>query len=123
MAAKILLVDDDDDLRELITEVLQLDDHLVESVGDGLTAKAMLSANQYDVVVLDWDLPGMSGIDVCSGYRAVGGLSKVLLLTGMASESAKSKAIDSGADSYLTKPFSLEDLSASIRNLLEGKIS
>jgi OmpR-family two-component system manganese-sensing response regulator len=121
MAAKILLVDDDEDLRELITEVLQLDDHLVESVGDGLTAKAMLLANQYDVVVLDWDLPGMSGLEVCSGYRAVGGSGKVLLLTGMASESAKSKAIDSGANSYLTKPFSLEDLSGSIRNLLDKR--
>jgi DNA-binding response OmpR family regulator len=115
--AKILLVEDELELAESVKEWLSEDYHLVETVGDGLEALAALARAEYDVVVLDWMLPGLSGIEVCRQYRAGGGQAAVIMLTAKKALASKEMALMDGADDYLTKPFQLRELSARIKAL------
>jgi len=115
--AKILLVEDELELAESVREWLSEDYHLVETVNDGLAALEALQKSEYDVVVLDWMLPGMTGIEICRQYRAAGGQASVIMLTAKKSLSSKEAALVGGADDYLTKPFQLRELSARIKAL------
>ncbi|HEY9787548.1 MAG TPA: response regulator transcription factor [Candidatus Obscuribacterales bacterium] len=118
--AKILVVEDDVNLIFTLSEFLGSENHVVEVVKDGEEAVSRLSYFQYDLVVLDWNLPStsVSGLDVLRQYRARGGKIPVLLLTGRSTISEKEVGLDSGADDYLTKPFHLKELAARIRALL-----
>jgi len=78
----------------------------------------MLKFYQYDVVILDWQLPGMTGIEVIREYRSFGGKTPVLMLTGKSAIPEKEEGFDSGVDDYLTKPFHMKELSARLRALL-----
>jgi len=115
--AKILLVDDDADLTLMISSFLIREHHNVEVAGNGDDAKHLLTISNYDVIVLDWNMPGMSGIDLCRWYRKAGS-APIIMLTGKAGIAQKEEGLDSGADDYLTKPFSMKELSARIRALL-----
>jgi DNA-binding response OmpR family regulator len=116
--AKILLVEDDGDLAKTIADFLGREKHTVEIVHDGLDGAEMLKFNNFDVLVLDWDLPGISGVEILARYRAAGGKAPTIMLTGRQKMDEKEEGLDSGADDYLTKPFSLRELSARIRALL-----
>ncbi|MBY0549069.1 MAG: response regulator transcription factor [Candidatus Obscuribacterales bacterium] len=116
--AKILVVDDEPDLLELICIGLRGKGYTVQACTGGADAMAMLRAYQFDVVVLDWMMPGITGIEVLRSYRQQGGKSPVILLTAKAFVDDKEKALDSGADDYLTKPFDMKELAARIRALL-----
>ena len=116
--AKILLVEDDEDLASMIMEWLATERHLVEPAYDGNHGMDLLRLAQYDIVVLDWDLPGMQGIDILRQFRADGGNTPVIMLTGKGSISEKEVGLDSGADDYIAKPFSIKELAARIRALL-----
>lgn len=116
--SKILLAEDEADLAKQIAEWLKRENYLVEIASDGTEAMAALHAYEYDVILLDWMLPGMSGIDLCKSYRAKGGKNPVLILTAKSTESDKEWGLDCGADDYLVKPFGLRELSARIRALL-----
>ncbi len=120
--SKVLLAEDEALLANEISEWLQHEHHIVEIVGDGLAAQETLSCCQYDVVVLDWMLPGLSGVDVCKNYRASGGQTPILILTARSSIESKEEGLDAGADDYLTKPVQLKELSARIRSLLRRKV-
>ena len=120
--SKILLAEDESLLANEISEWLQHEHHIVEVVGDGLKAQDALSYCQYDVVVLDWMLPGMSGLDVCKSFRADGGRTPILILTARSSLECKEEGLDAGADDYLTKPFQLKELSARLRSLLRREV-
>ena len=115
--AKILLVEDELELAESVREWLSEDYHLVETVNDGLAAMAALQRTEYDVVILDWMLPGLSGIEICRQYRAGGGQASILMLTAKKSLISKEAALVDGADDYLTKPFQLRELSARVKAL------
>ena len=115
--AKILLVEDELELAESVREWLSEDYHLVEVVNDGLAALEALKRAEYDVILLDWMLPGLSGIEICRQYRANGGQAAVLMLTAKKSLSSKEAALMDGADDYLTKPFQLRELSARVKAL------
>lgn len=115
---KILIVEDEAYLANEIREWLQRELYIVEMVHDGASANESLSYNKYDIVVLDWMLPGVSGLDVCRQFRAAGGYTPVLMLTARSSLDCKETGLDSGADDYLTKPFHMKELSARIRSLL-----
>lgn len=115
--AKILLVEDEIELAEAVKEWLTEDFHLVETVNDGESALTALERSQYDLLVLDWLLPGVAGIDICRKYRADGGQAPVLMLTAKKSLAAKESALLDGADDYLTKPFQLRELSARVKAL------
>lgn len=116
--AKILLVEDDQMLGDTIEQSLVNDQHQVDLIRDGCLAGDHLLAIQYDLIILDWQLPGISGIDICRRYRSTGGQTPIIMLTAMSKIDNKEEGLDSGADDYLTKPFELRELKARIRSLL-----
>jgi DNA-binding response OmpR family regulator len=116
--AKILLVDDDDSLLALVAEALEREGHNVELCYTRQQATDLLAGSSFDVLVLDVGLPDGSGFDICSDYRASGGLASILMLTGKTAVRDKEQGLDLGADDYLTKPFSLRELAARLRALL-----
>ncbi|HEY9786056.1 MAG TPA: response regulator transcription factor [Candidatus Obscuribacterales bacterium] len=116
--SKILLVDDEQDLLKQISDWLKRENYLIEATTKGTEALAMLRAYDYDVIILDWMLPGVSGVDLCKSYRSAGGKSPVMLMTVKSTEEDKESGLDCGADDYLVKPFGLRELSARIRALL-----
>jgi len=115
---KILLAEDDVDLGETIVEWLQRDKHFVDWERDGRMALDMLNTYEYDVVLLDWQLPGMQGPQICKEYRGRGGKAPVLFLTDKGAMSDKEVGFDSGADDYLPKPFDLKELSMRVKALM-----
>lgn len=116
--AKILLVEDDLDLAMIVTDSLSAQEHQVEHAATGPAARDRLSSSAYDLVILDWDLPGCSGYDVLREYRGRGGDTAVVMLSGRNSFDEKEAALDAGADDYLTKPFALKELRARVRSIL-----
>lgn len=116
--AKILIVEDDLSLGKMVRDWLALDHHATELVSDGAEALSMLKVYEYDLIVLDWELPNVSGIEILKAFRAQGGLAPVLMLTGRGTIDDKESGFDSGADDYLTKPFHGKELTARIRALL-----
>jgi len=116
--AKVLVVEDDVTLQRMICDWLALEHYNVEQAFDGNDASEKLRFYQYDVVILDWQLPGSSGIEVVRQFRSAGGKTPVLMLTGKSTIPDKEEGFDSGADDYLTKPFHMKELSARLRALL-----
>ncbi len=114
----ILLVEDDSDLATTVKDHLASERYTVEHAADGLTAQEMLTITSFDLIILDWSLPGKSGIEICSEFRAKGGKTPIIMLTGKRQIEEKEEGLDTGADDYLTKPFSLRELSARVRALL-----
>lgn len=115
---KILVVEDDSGLLRMVRDWLVCEHHIVETADNGKSGLSMLVSGQYDVIVLDWELPEMSGIEIIHEYRKQGGVAPILLLTGKDSISEKESGLDSGADDYLTKPFHMKELSARLRALV-----
>jgi len=116
--AKILIVEDDRQLSALIVDFLQGEGHAPEAVYKGRDGRERLQSGEYDAVILDWELPDVSGPDICRQHREAGGLTPILMLTGKRDLEDKEAGLDAGADDYLTKPFQLRELSARLRALL-----
>lgn len=116
--AKILLVEDDHNLAFLLQMQLEHDRHLVDVVMRGFDAVAQLKSHSYDLVILDWMLPDLSGLDVCKQFRAQGGKTPVLMLTAKGTPEDKATGLDAGSDDYIVKPFHPTELSARVRALL-----
>lgn len=116
--AKILLVEDDLDLSDRIKDFLVKEGHVTEQVADGNDADHRVKYYDYDLIVLDWELPGIHGIEICKSYRAGGGSTPILMLTGKDSMNDKIAGLDTGADDYLTKPFDFRELSSRVKALL-----
>ncbi len=119
---KVLIVDDDEKLVQMMVEWLEDESYTVESVDNGLNALSLMKSFSFDVIVLDWDLPGMIGPDICKAYRDLGGSTPVLMLTGKGAIEEKEKGFLTGADDYLTKPFHPKELSLRIRALMGRKV-
>jgi len=115
--AKILMVEDDVSFATNLREFLQFEQHVVDMAHNAEDGWQFVQSYQYDVLVLDWELPGMSGVDLCKKIRSGGGAVPILMLTGKDAVSDKEAGLDSGADDYLTKPFQARELSARIRAL------
>src|SRR5687767_5196794 len=118
LVAKILLVEDDMSLSERLAEWLEREHHLVELVADGTDAISFLEGYSYDVIILDWNLPGLSGLEICKHARSRGIATPILFLTGVTDIPDKAAALDTGADDYVTKPCHFQELSARVRALL-----
>ncbi|MBY0550034.1 MAG: response regulator transcription factor [Candidatus Obscuribacterales bacterium] len=116
--SKLLLVEDDVALRDMTAKYLKSANFLVDTVGDGSDAFELLRFSSFDLVVLDWELPGLSGPEVLQKYRNKGGKTPVLMLTGKNTLSDKTAGFGAGADDYLTKPFELEELLLRIQAIL-----
>jgi DNA-binding response OmpR family regulator len=117
MARTILVVDDEPTLRETLAEALDADGFRVVTAADGREALAQFREHRPELVVLDLMLPELSGIEVCRIIRQESGVP-ILMLTAKSSELDKVLGLELGADDYVTKPFSLRELSARIRALL-----
>src|ERR1700733_8746027 len=100
--AKILLAEDDSRLAEMVSQWLSNENHTVEVVSDGAEADNILRVSGYDVLILDWNLPSITGIEICQNFRKNGGMCPVLILTGKQDIADKELGLDSGADDYLT---------------------
>jgi DNA-binding response OmpR family regulator len=116
--AKVLIVEDDLALCDIITDWLSHQNYIVETVATGAEAEEFLRSFRYDAIVLDWGLPDTSGVEVCQRFRAGGGQTPILMLTGKREIHEKEHGLDAGADDYLTKPFDVKELSARLRALL-----
>jgi CheY-like chemotaxis protein/tRNA A-37 threonylcarbamoyl transferase component Bud32 len=121
--AKILLVDDDLELSRTLKGWLASDKHTVDNVHTGTEGWERASNQQYDLLILDWDLPDVNGIDILKRFRAMGGTTHVLMLTGRTEVENRAQGLDAGADDYLTKPFHVTELSARVRALLRRQES
>jgi len=116
--AKILLVDDDDQLLSVLSASLKKDGYMVELCYSKSEAHEYIAASSYDLMVFDVSLPDGNGFDLCREYRAGGGTTPILMLTGKSDERDKELGLDLGADDYLTKPFGFKELAARLRALL-----
>ena len=116
MARTILVVDDEPTLRETIVDALEADGFRVVPAADGREALTKFRAERPDLVLLDLMLPELSGIEVCRIIRAESGVP-IVMLTAKDSELDKVVGLELGADDYVTKPFSLRELTARIRAL------
>lgn len=116
--AKILVVDDDENFAQMVVDWLESEHHTVERCNNGLDGLQMVEQFTYDLLVLDWNMPEMSGVELCSAYRAKGGASPVLMLTALGAVENKMTGLDAGADDYICKPCDLREVSARVRALL-----
>jgi two-component system alkaline phosphatase synthesis response regulator PhoP len=118
--SRILIVEDDKDIAQLIAHYLQKAGHTVEMLASGTTAVARAKAEPPDLVVLDLMLPGMDGLLVCQTLRAdpATALIPIIMLTARAEESERIAGLELGADDYVTKPFSPGELTARVAALL-----
>ena len=118
---RILVADDDQKLCENIQKILQVDYYSVDAVGDGTEAKELIDYYEYDLLVLDWMMPGVIGIEVCRYARSKGFEGGILMLTAKDATENIIEGLDSGADDYMVKPFKMEELRARVRALLRRK--
>jgi len=116
--AKILIVEDDVQLSKLVRDWLKMERHEPEVVNDGQEGLNRLKVYDYDLVVLDLELPLIGGMEILREFRATGKKTPVLILTGRTNIDDKELGLDSGADDYLTKPFHAKELTARIRALM-----
>jgi two-component system, OmpR family, manganese sensing response regulator len=116
--AKILVVEDDPEIVDKLKTWFSSEGHLLEAVTSGEDALQLLQNFSFDVAILDWQLPGMSGLELCKRYRETGGLCYIIMLTGKGSVDHKELGLDSGADDYLVKPFEMRELSGRVRAIL-----
>lgn len=118
---RVLVAEDEKELNRLITIRLEDEHYAVDSVYDGTSALDYLNSADYDIAVLDIMMPGLDGISVVKQYRQAGGTAPVLFLTARDSVSDRVTGLDSGADDYLVKPFSFQELLARLRALVRRK--
>ncbi len=115
---RILVVEDDSQLAESLTEALMVQRYIVDSVKDGEAAWDKTQAFVYDLILMDVTLPKLDGIRLCERLRDRGYSSPVLMLTARDTSLDKVIGLDAGADAYMMKPFNLQELLAQIRALL-----
>lgn len=115
MAAHILVVEDEAKLARFIELELGYEGYQVSLAHDGLSGLTMIRDVEPDVVILDWMLPGFSGLEICRRLRSTGNKVPVILLTAKDQVSDRVAGLDAGADDYVVKPFSIEELMARVR--------
>ncbi len=116
---KIALVEDDENLRFLVSERLTLEGYKVLEAADGATAENMILNEKPHIVLLDWMLPGKQGSEVCTAIRAKGFDNLVIMMTAKAQDVDKIEAYYFGVSDYITKPFNMDVLVAMIDNKIK----
>lgn len=114
---KILFVEDDLIQLEALSAAMTKVGHIVDAVNDGETAGWLLREQEYDLLILDWMLPKVSGVHLCQQYRQAGKTAPVLFLTAKDAILDKVTGLDAGADDYLVKPVNVAELLARVRAL------
>jgi len=118
MTSRILIVEDEKHLAEALAHNLKFEGYDTHVVGDGESGLESFAGEEFDLVVLDVMLPGISGFDVCERLREAGNRVPVLFLTARNTDSDRIQGLRHGGDDYMTKPFLLEELVLRIRGIL-----
>ncbi len=123
MATQILIVDDESAIRQMLSFALAGDGYACSEAGDTDEAQQAVAARRPDLILLDWMLPGISGVDFARRLKRDPrtGEIPIILLTAKGEEADKVKGLDSGADDYITKPFSTRELLARVRAVLRRR--
>ena len=117
MSIRVLLIEDEPQIADFVLRGLREEGFTVEHAADGLRGWSALEAGGWDVVLLDWWLPGCDGLSLLRRFRQKGGETPVLFLTARDAVSDRVRGLDGGADDYLCKPFAFEELLARIRTM------
>ncbi|MEM7063575.1 MAG: two-component system response regulator RppA [Cyanobacteria bacterium P01_B01_bin.77] len=115
---RILLVDDETELTEPLSRVLQREGYTVKVAHDGEMGYDLAVDGEFDLLILDWMMPGLSGLEMCQQLRSQHLTTPVLFLTAKDTLDDRVEGLDAGADDYLVKPFELRELLARVRALL-----
>jgi two-component system copper resistance phosphate regulon response regulator CusR len=118
MGIRVLIVEDEDEIADFLVRGLREEGFTVERASDGPDGWHRLATESWDVVLLDWWLPGFDGLTLLERFRQAGGASPVLFLTARDAVSDRVRGLDRGADDYLCKPFAFEELLARVRALV-----
>jgi two-component system copper resistance phosphate regulon response regulator CusR len=117
VGVRVLLIEDEPGIADFVVRGLREEGFTVEHAPDGPVGLYALRGRPWDVVLLDWWLPGLDGLNVLKQYRSDGGTSPILFLTARDAISDRVRGLDGGADDYLCKPFAFEELLARVRAL------
>lgn len=116
--AKLLLIEDDLMLAHVVRASLESEKHHVDHADDGAVGFDWLSTQHYDAVIVDWQLPGKCGPDICRDFRRAGGVAGILMITGKNKVEDLVEGLECGADDFIGKPFELLELHARLKSLL-----
>ncbi len=115
---KILIAEDDPDIAQSLKKNFLDESYSVDLAEDGKVTLEMLAFQNYDLLLLDWSMPLVSGIEVCYQLRASGNNIPIILITALSATEKKVEALNSGADDYITKPFSFEEVFARVKAVM-----
>jgi DNA-binding response OmpR family regulator len=115
MGSRILIVEDEEKLAQFVQLELTYEGYEVSVAHDGLSGLMAARDQMPDLIILDWMMPGLSGVEVCRRLRQTGSTTPVILLTAKDEISDRVEGLDSGANDYVVKPFSIEELMARVR--------
>ncbi len=120
----ILLVEDDRQLGMVVKDFLEGSGFSVDYQHNAPLARAkmLLKSEDFDLIILDWDLGELTGLELCQEFRSVGGLTPILFMTGRTSIDDKELGLESGGDDYITKPFSMRELGARVKSILRRSL-
>lgn len=117
-APSILVVDDDPEMRALLLDVLRNEGYEVAEAKDGTEAVLAIRAREYDVILMDKNMPGPSGLDLIPGFRRVCPRSQIIMMTAYGDVPSFMEAVEKGAVEYLFKPFRMEEMKAAVSKAL-----
>ncbi len=118
---RILIIEDDEEMRSLLEDYLEEEGFEINSVGNGSEAFRILVREIFDVVITDIRMPGLTGLEIIPGVRKLQPETSIIVITAIGSEEVHQKAIQRGADSYLEKPLRFQELGRMIHELLSSK--
>ena len=120
---RILLVDDEVQLTEPLSKILSCEGYELDVANDGIKGNQLALEREYDLIILDWLMRELSGLEICQGLRSRGKTTPVLFLTAKDTIDDRVIGLDAGADDYLVKPFELRELLARVRALLRRSVN
>lgn len=115
---RVMVIEDDREMRLLLEDFIQEEGYEVRSTDNGSEAFRLLARDDFDLIITDVRMPGLSGLDILPGIRKLQPHSAIIVITAFGSEEVYTRAIERGADGYLEKPISLEKLRIMIKKVL-----
>lgn len=118
MLAKVLVVDDEQDFRDLFAEMLSRMGYAVMTASDGAEALKLMAEKSFDAAVIDFQMPGMTGVELLRKAKALDNRLSVILITGLESQQMATEALREGASELIVKPIDFDKLEATIRRVM-----